>query len=257
MRTVLKSLVAVALVVPALAFAAITNTKHDLSNVNTNVSTRSVPGATGTDQTCIFCHTPHRATVQALIWNRANTAVVAYTWGAETRTNGGTTLATSLADKSKVCLSCHDGSISLGQVANSNGAAATFAMQGNVTGTGNLTNAGGALMGAAGAMGGNHPVSIPYPVAGGSTYNTIVSSITTAAELADFLPPSTSCTNNTGNCTSSADGAFINLYAPATGVGFGIECGSCHDVHNKYPGNSYFLRVRTASSAICKACHVK
>ena len=255
MRTVLKSLVAVALVVPAVTFAAITNTKHDLSNVNTLVSTRSAAGATGSDQTCIFCHTPHRATVQALIWNRAPTAVAAYTWGAEVRTNAGTTLATTLNDKSKVCLSCHDGSISLGQVANSNGAAATFAMVGNVNASGQLT--GGSVMGAAGAMSGNHPVSIPYPMTLGSTYNGITSQVNTTAELADYVTTSTTCTNSTGACTASTDGAFVNLYQPATGVGLGIECGSCHDVHNKYPGNTYFLRVSTASSRICKACHVK
>lgn len=253
MRTVLKSLAAVALVVPAFAFAAITNTKHDLSNLST-ATTRST-AAGGSDQTCIFCHTPHRATVQALIWNRQPTAVSTYSWGGETRTNAGTTLATGLGNKSKVCLSCHDGSISLGQVANSNGAAATFAMQGSVSGTGALT--GGSVMGAGGAMGGNHPISIPYPVSGGSAYNGITSAVTSASQLADFATTSTTCTNNTGQCTTATNGGLINLYLPATGTGLGIECGSCHDVHNKYPTNAYFLRVTTAQSAICKACHVK
>lgn len=255
MRNLAKALAVAAALVPALAFAQIANTRHDLSNVSTTATRSAAAG--GTDQTCIFCHTPHRGVSTQLLWNRASATNGAFTWG-DAATTAGTQLPASLRPQSLACLSCHDGSIGLGDVRNSAGAAASFTMQGNVDATGHLT--GGYRVGAGGVMTGNHPISVAYPRTGGSTYFTNTSAVTSAAGIADFRAVNTTgCNTPTGLCTNHAAGAAITIYADGT-TGYGIECGSCHDVHNRAgvaSGNGFFLRATTAGSAICLACHVK
>ena len=255
MRNLVKAVAVVAALVPAMALAQIAGTRHDLSNANTTATT--VSAATGgSDQTCIFCHTPHRGASQQLLWNR-NAQTTAYNWGTTTATTGTTPLPTTLRPQSMACLSCHDGSISLGEVRNSSGAATTFTMVGNVSGTGALT--GGYVVGAGGNLSGNHPISIAYPLAAGSNYFGNVSGVTSAAGVADFraLAGGAACSTPTGICTAHTAGANITIYADAATGGRGIECGSCHDVHNRFSGNTYFLRATTAGSAICLACHAK
>jgi hypothetical protein len=250
MRNLLKTLAVALAAVPALASAAITDSKHDLSSL----SDAAVKSA-ASDQTCIFCHTPHKASTSLLLWNHRLSANASQGWAAAT-TLAGTTLPATVGDASKRCLSCHDGTVALGDVMNSSGAAAII----NVDGGG---GAGGDFMTAASTIGAtgletNHPVSVPYPAgAGGNAYG----GITSEAKVADFrvVLADATCTSTTGICTTApvaADGQKINLYGTAAAPG--IECGSCHEVHNKYgPGNQFFLRVSQAQSAICIACHVK
>lgn len=99
-----------ALLLPPLGAAAdesVVNSKHDLSTAG--------PGpvrALTESQVCIFCHTPHNASPAAPLWNRSNpqTHYRVYdssTTDARIDQPGGA---------SKLCLSCHDGSIALGMV---------------------------------------------------------------------------------------------------------------------------------------------
>lgn len=256
MKNLVKALAVAAAMIPALAFAQIANTRHDLSNVST-AATRSA-AAGGTDQTCIFCHTPHRGATQQLLWNRAASANATFGWGGTTATTGTTPLPTALRPQSMACLSCHDGSVGLGDVRNAAGAAASFTMIGNANAAGQLT--GGYVVGAGGNMSGNHPISIAYPRAGGSNYYGNISGIG-AAGVGDFrVVANTGCNTPTGLCTTHAAGAAITIYTDAVNGGYGIECGSCHDVHNRAgvaSGNGFFLRATTAQSAICLACHAK
>jgi len=255
MRNLAKALAVTAALVPAMALAQIANSRHDLSNVST-ATTRSTLAA-GTDQTCIFCHTPHRGASQQLLWNRA-ASTATYSWDVAA-TTAGTALVTNLRPQSRACLSCHDGTVGLGDVINANGAAATFTMQGNVTGN-NLS--GGMRVGVAGNLTGNHPISIAYPRTGGSTYFTNTSAVTSATAVAGFRGVlNAACNTPTGLCTDTTAGANITIYADGT-TGYGIECGSCHDVHNRsFSGTAtpygFFLRANTAGSQICLACHVK
>ena len=66
-----RILVAAAItLVASSAFAAISGSKHDLSSGGSN----TYKG--GSDQLCIYCHTPHNAQGNgALLWNRTNGAV--------------------------------------------------------------------------------------------------------------------------------------------------------------------------------------
>ncbi len=88
---------------------SIVNSKHNLS--------MSGPGevrSTTEGDICIFCHAPHTSSGQSPLWNRQMPAT-AYT------PYSSSTLKAKIGQPtgaSKLCLSCHDGTIALGVVAN-------------------------------------------------------------------------------------------------------------------------------------------
>ncbi|NOY62343.1 MAG: cytochrome c3 family protein [Gammaproteobacteria bacterium] len=98
--------------------ADIRNTRHNFSATNPP----TLPGgaerdahATSESQICAFCHTPHRGTDEpkAPLWNRQLSvrSYAPYTSSSLDATDLG-----QPTGKSKLCLSCHDGSIALGSV---------------------------------------------------------------------------------------------------------------------------------------------
>ncbi|HET6371587.1 MAG TPA: hypothetical protein VFG95_10340, partial [Nitrospiria bacterium] len=118
------------------------STKHNLSanpvkdpslfrqlfspDVNRNVQALP-PGAGGTSEVCVFCHTPHGASpagvkIKAPIWNRqlsaAHYTLYDQVWSKsfEASINPG-----APTGYSRLCLSCHDGTIALGSVINKPG----------------------------------------------------------------------------------------------------------------------------------------
>lgn len=92
-------------VTAAWADDSVLNSKHDLSVFG--------PGpvrALEEDQVCIFCHAPHNASPVAPLWNRHNPTT-------HYRIYRSTSLDARVdqpGPASKLCLSCHDGSIALG-----------------------------------------------------------------------------------------------------------------------------------------------
>lgn len=91
----------------ALADESVVNSKHDLSAQGPG-PIRSI----GEDQVCIFCHTPHNAAPQTPLWNRANPRTYY-------RIYESSTIDARIdqpSGPSKMCLSCHDGSLALGNV---------------------------------------------------------------------------------------------------------------------------------------------
>ena len=86
------------------------NSKHDFSQ-----SSGAQVKATSLDATCVFCHAPHRAQPLAPLWNHSLPQGVTYqvyqstTQQAPVPQPGG---------GSKLCLSCHDGTLALGDTVN-------------------------------------------------------------------------------------------------------------------------------------------
>jgi len=258
MKRTLKILAIVALL-PTPAFAAITSSKHDLSSNNTTVTIRS----TNVNQICVFCHTPHGAQATQLLWNHTATTVTTYSWGVPATTAGTTLPTTGFSALTLRCLSCHDGSVAIGSLTNLPNGVASVTMNGGV----NNIPAGPTRMGNGGVMTGHHPLGIPYAgtTAGSVTYNGITNRALVGTF--DYWAPliSATCTTPTGACTSAPNtgstlGANISLYgsggAVATAANVGIECASCHDVHNEF-GNIAFLRVNNNNSGLCLSCHRK
>jgi len=86
---------------------SIISSKHNLSFTG--------PGtvkASSESEVCIFCHTPHNASTEAPLWNRyqSGQTYTTYTSSTSRASIGQPTGA------SKLCLSCHDGTVALGMV---------------------------------------------------------------------------------------------------------------------------------------------
>ncbi|NOX97088.1 MAG: hypothetical protein GXO98_03300 [Nitrospirae bacterium] len=100
-----------ALFLPGFALIAsassVVNSKHNLS-----VSGPGTVKAISETGVCIFCHAPHNATAEAPLWNRYSSGATYTPYSSSTAqaTMGQPTGA------SKLCLSCHDGTIALGLV---------------------------------------------------------------------------------------------------------------------------------------------
>lgn len=132
--------IGVAMLLGMSAMAQITGSAHDFSSDTWN----------STGRICIVCHTPHNADLTVTdspLWNHDVTTVAAYTVYSGT----GTLDATDLGQPdgvSKLCLSCHDGTVALDSF-------------GGATGTTFLT--GSALVGT--DLSDDHPISFTYDAA--------------------------------------------------------------------------------------------
>jgi hypothetical protein len=225
--------------------AGISNSPHDFTATSST-----------TVGLCTFCHTPHRAEQTKLLWNHELSALT-YSWNDTTVTTGGTPLPTFNAvwqGVSKNCLSCHDGTVAIGDVA-------WFDAQANrsldstkhdspsdprlitfkTPGTGDLAS--------------NHPVAHPFPFQGqASAYNGTTSGAAATASGWQTNP------ETLGIRLFNDDGAG-NVSAGGVVGKSGIECSSCHDPHNgPTVQDKYFLRgnlTGNTSDYICLKCHVK
>ncbi len=92
-----------------IAVAEVGNTVHNLS-----VSGPGTIKSQTEDRICIYCHIPHSATAQAPLWNRNSSGGHIQYQSSTSDASPGQTSASSLH-----CLSCHDGTIALGNLANS------------------------------------------------------------------------------------------------------------------------------------------
>lgn len=137
----------------------ITNTKHNLSSVDPQQllssgvlprpgSARDAEAAPGTTtEICVFCHTPHGASAtggafRAPIWNRnvdyqATRTYQLYdqVWSFSFEGTINDAAGQRPTGYSRLCLSCHDGTVALGNVLNAPGSGG---YQGRITMTGNL-----------------------------------------------------------------------------------------------------------------------
>lgn len=186
----------------AMAASTLVGTAHDLRSG-------------GVTEICVYCHTPHYGNValpNIPLWNR-NADGSAYatstynTWNTTTDPRG-----------TRICLSCHDGSVTTTTLLNEPGPGTTGLLPG-----GNVDPSEAALTMIVGevAEGGNdlsndHPVGVAF-----ATW---------------------------GNMTATNPGTL-----PLFGAGSTVECATCHMVHDDT--NTMFLRASNTDSALCVACH--
>ncbi|MHB8798363.1 MAG: cytochrome c3 family protein [Thermoanaerobaculia bacterium] len=211
-RLLAAALLAIATVAGA---QSITTTKHNLSS--------SGPGpyrASTETQICVFCHTPHNANTMAPLWNRSDPGgPYSMYWSPTMDAYPSAAAAPQPGGSTKLCLSCHDGTIALGATA----ASGTIAMAGGGT---TLPSSSDAYFGT--DLSGHHPVS----------FRVTDQVITTNNSRGDM--PLKSLARMRTNAVAHVD-AFDY-----------VQCASCHDAHK----NPYGGFLRTAShDAICLACH--
>ena len=206
---------------------------------------------------CTKCHTPHQAKSQTLLWNHTLSSTQ-YKWD-DPNTTAGTPYATFKGDTYKgpttKCLSCHDGLL-----------ASTDGMWFNrqsVSGSKYVASPGSLNSGhevAEGAeMSKTHPVAMPYPLNGASnTYNFVANGANIEASewVADPM-----ATNKIRLFQDDGTGRVI---AGTSAGKTGIECTSCHDVHNGARVKDVILLTgkisgsdTSAGGYICTQCHKK
>lgn len=259
----IRLLITLFLVVVTASFAwgvrgpqKVSATKHNLS------SGTFFPGTyeTNEDSICVFCHTPHGGTLDAPLWNRG-------TFSSSWQHYNSASMSTALQglDKQRppnaeslLCLSCHDGSLSVNHVINAPNdreGAPILSDSTNNPDTKIIDFFGdpGARIGGLRGFGtsGNtgdfrddHPFSFSY------------TAVLASAEY------------QTGNAKENM--LWDEGTAVSRGVQFfggtdnNVECSSCHDPHVNHDGNQGgdsgykpFLIMKNTGSALCLACHRK
>lgn len=100
-----------AALVEAASKQTLLNSKHDF-RARSSAAIRSVSEA----DACIFCHTPHNAGSAGFLWNQRLSTAEFPTY--QSSTLQATVSPMGPEDASKLCLSCHDGTIALGDTLN-------------------------------------------------------------------------------------------------------------------------------------------
>ncbi|MDT8442737.1 MAG: hypothetical protein RQ722_00455 [Desulfuromonadales bacterium] len=235
------------------------NTVHNLSWT----SPEAAPGLKyGADETwiCVFCHTPHGGSLEGPLWNHETPDAAAFTHYNSTTLSGtlrGLSANRVLNDESLLCMSCHDGSVSVYSVHNLNNdrGGAPYETYYYNPGDTDLRIVG--IAGASSARIGGNPQA-------GDHNGT--------KRLEDDHPVSFSYQAVWEDPVYQSSGAkYLELNDPDSAVADGVrffgatkrmECSSCHDPHVDYTaaGNTAyapFLITPNANSAMCLACHNK
>lgn len=216
--------------------ASILTTQHNLS-----ISGPGPIKAVSETQVCVFCHTPHKAQDAGPLWNHTLSAAGNYTLP-----SSPTMLSTPQNPPdgdSRLCLSCHDGTVAVGSVVNLGGAPTTISMQDS--GTGTLS---------AGALAPNAPTNFGTDLSGHHPVSLEVDD----ALIADKQNQCAQGLVSLKVCMPAAPAKLLstaNLYGTGTHTHKGVQCSSCHDAHeDPVPGTSMFLRAD--ATALCDLCHV-
>jgi predicted CXXCH cytochrome family protein len=228
----------------------ILQTSHDLSSA-TGRGTFYDAGVNADpvlDRVCIYCHAPHHTmtTVEAQmsdidyypLWNHDVTTIEAWTPYQNTDPanpvipdNIQHQLNAELGDPggiSKLCLSCHDGSVAVSSYGNFENGASSSKHTGNV----NILS-GAFSIGLNGNLQNHHPIGFDYD----------------EVAMADdeIRDPSATLLGD------NPYGLMIEdlLWQRS------MECTSCHDVHNTKNTGLKFLWVEDTNSNLCFSCHKK
>ena len=238
--------VGIVVLLPAVTWAAaggtgIAGTAHDFS---------SSGGGVGL---CTFCHTPHRAISTQLLWNHTLSSAT-YSWDVP-KTTAGTNFPTftgTYNGPTAKCLSCHDGSVAVGDIAWWNEGQPAAPLDNLKHSWPDPFNV-GATDGTLGNMKGNHPVAMPYPYLNvANTYNNVTTGA--GATLTEWQA------TPLANIRLFNDDGSGNISAGPVAQKTGIECSSCHDPHNKQSVDDLFLRgtlTGNTTDYICLKCHIK
>jgi hypothetical protein len=235
----------------------IRGSKHDMSattGIGTALSTTL--GSVASDplqRVCIYCHAPHNTiragattAVYMPLWNHAMTTMSSYLMydsgqaplagpHATQSTDASVGAMVQPVNVSKLCLSCHDGTVALNTFGSSKMVHFASYRQDSDPGATYLT--GQYLIGEdtngdnIGELDNHHPIGFDYDAVQALDNEVAASSVVFAG---------------TGVAISDV------LYAGA------MECATCHDVHNSTTGmGEKFLWTSNASSNFCCTCHLK
>jgi predicted CXXCH cytochrome family protein len=190
------------------------DTKHNLT-----VTGPGIFKATAEKGVCQFCHTAHSPSESVQLWNHKLSTVNYELYSSDYLTHLKYSMPNQPNQRSKFCLSCHDGTVAIGAVYNNKGST-TITMANGVT---SIPPGSSSYLGI--SLRADHPVGYIYDnsrdpelVNRGWPWNTAIK-----------LDPDAS--NGT------------------------VECITCHDPHDNT--NAKFLRMPNTNAALCTFCHSK
>jgi predicted CXXCH cytochrome family protein len=186
------------------ASAQITGSGHDFSSM-----------AWSGGQICKPCHTPHNAIAgMPRLWNHELTTAT------YTMHEGTGTAEDDFDYRSRMCLSCHDGTVALDSFGGTTGS--SYIPSGANLGT-DLTN--------------DHPVG--------------------SDALYPPIPQPTWWANSFKASTALPSAIRLQDWTDSAGTAYKVVgCTSCHNPHNR--GNyGHMLVMSNAASAVCLGCHIK
>lgn len=193
--------------------------KHNLAASGTGkLRAGFAAGDAATDEMCVFCHTPHSAAGQTALWNRHDPQVVYVPY----RSSTSKAVIGQPTGASRLCLSCHDGTVAMGTVKNRS---RPIALRGAVT----VLPKGRSNLGT--DLTDDHPISFKY-------------SASLAARSGELLPPPHNGpvhldANGEMQCTTCHDphqnnfGKFLVVDNAASGL-----CVTCHNLDG-WPQSSH------------------
>jgi predicted CXXCH cytochrome family protein len=201
-----------ALVSFGAAGESIVNTVHNLS-----VNGPGTIKAATEKNACIFCHTVHHASGVTPLWNHSLSSVSNYVVYSSQRLSDMNLTIPQPNGASRLCLSCHDGTVALGSVSSG---APQIPMQNSVT---TLPVGDATILGT--DLSKDHPISFVYDSA-------------LAAKDLDVNDP-----------------AHLSTKAVRMDSQNRLQCTACHDPHNNQFGNFLVMANDPDQSQLCLVCH--
>jgi len=239
----------------------VSSSKHNLS------ASYDLDGSgTTTSRVCVFCHTPHGANPDASynmpLWNRDLSGETYTLYGADAGGDSlqGTSLTTGLLGQpggsSKLCLSCHDGTIAIGKLNVFNAGTGGTSTVGDTT----IDNGSGVDTGFTRNIGINlqndHPISFTYATAEAADDQLRTSGLGT--DIDNRVPgtsnPLIPLESGQVQCTSCHDPHVVDATDPAVSVKF------IRDGLNRFQENLGPLSDNSfddTNDIICLGCHKK
>jgi predicted CXXCH cytochrome family protein len=206
-----------------LQLAAVLSLVSGAANAATSGSVHDSRNWFGSDQVCNMCHTPHNAKADTTpLWNHTLSAATYTLYGSPTMN----ATAGQPGPVSKLCLSCHDGTVGINDFG------------GSQVGPGGIKFSQGDRSYIGTQLGNDHPVGIDYTTA-------------LAAGDGNLADPATK--NVTVGSTTTKTGTIAAVLL----VNGKVECSTCHDAHDVLTDGRNLVKISMSGSALCMQCHTK
>lgn len=230
--------------VTTLATGGVKGSVHDMNAVG-DASNNIVADEQG--RVCAFCHTPHHAINPGAsdympLWSHDLSAATNYTqYDSQTFDAKTVGAIDQLAGPSRLCMSCHDGTVAPDQHYG-----ATAATGGTLF-TGDAFTGATFQIGVANAFGlsNDHPIGFDYNLVQQEEF-------TTGSDGLNPIVAATVYLNTSKKVLPNLFGGTI------------MTCATCHDVHNKdnvvnttMASKNYLVYADQTGSALCLTCHKK